>query len=200
VLRSGKRPWTGSRQCSRLSGRLCRFALAPWSRGLNPEEERALARAVFLETYGDAARGWEVRVDNLKRGAAVVICAVDADLLAGLARTFESAGWRLDSVEPLFAAALARMSRTLGRSGSGVAGASWNALLEPDWCSAALIEGDAFLAMCGAPVSAPSGMVARTLDNENVRLLREVRTLRLLPGSVALPAAEDFSGWAVAQA
>ncbi len=179
----------------RLSGQFCRFALAPWQRGLNADEERALARAVFVETYGEAARGWEVRVDNLNRGAALVICAVDADLVAGLQRCFESAGWRLESAEPLFAAALAG-----ARSGGGAAQASWHALLEPGWCSAALIEGDAFLAVCGAPVLGPPGEVARTLANENVRLSREVRALRLLPGSVALPAAGDFSGWTVAQA
>jgi hypothetical protein len=180
----------------RLSGQFCRFALAPWQRGLSADEERALARAVFVETYGEAARGWEVRVDNLNRGAALVICAVDADLVAGLARCFESAGWRLDSVEPLFAAALAGAP-----SGSGTA--SWQALLEPGWCSAALVEGDAFLAICGTPVLGPPGAIARTLDNENVRLSREVRALNLLPGSAALPAAAaagDFSGWTVAQA
>jgi hypothetical protein len=177
----------------RLSGQFCRFALAPWHRGLSAGEEQALARAVLVETYGEAARGWEVRVDNLKRGAALVVCAVDADLLAGLQRCFASAGWRLESVEPLFAAALA------GVPAGDAAEASWHALLEPGWCSAALLEGNAFLAVCGMPVLGPPAMIARTLDNENVRLSREVRALRLLPGGAAPPPAGDFSGWTVAQ-
>jgi hypothetical protein len=177
----------------RLSGQFCRFALAPWSAGLTAEEERSLAAAVFRETYGEAARGWDVRADNLKRGEALVVCAVDAELIAGLTRTFEAAGWPLDSVEPRFAAALAAAP-----AGAGEAGACWHALLEPGWCSAALIEGDAFLSLCGVPVLEQPGAVAHALDNENVRLSRAVRTLRLLPGSAA--AAADFPGWTVARA
>jgi hypothetical protein len=179
----------------RLSGQFCRFALAPWNRGLSADEEQALARAVFLETYGDAARGWEVRVDNLNRGGALVVCAVDADLVASLAAAFTTAGWRLESVEPLFAAALERAAAA--SSGADAAAASWHALLENDWCSAALVEGDTFLSVCAAAVVGSTGALARTLENENVRLSRKVRALRLLPGSVALPAAEDFSGWRV---
>ena len=190
ALLAAERPATAR---VRLSGQFCRFALAPWSRGLTAEEERALALAVFRETYGEAARGWEVRVDNLNRGAALVVCAVDAELIAGLALAFETAGWRLDSVEPRFAAALAA-------GNAGAAGASWQALLEPGWCSAALVEGEAFLAVCGMPVLDLPGAIARTLDNENVRLSREVRELRLLPGSAAPPAAGDFPGWTVARA
>jgi hypothetical protein len=180
----------------RLSGQFCRLALAPWHRGLSADEEQALARAVLLETYGDAARGWEVRVDNLNRGGALVVCAVDADLVAGLRGCFEIAGWRLESVEPLFAAALADTHESPGKTVQP----SWLALLEPDWCSAALVEGETFLAVCGAPDLGPPGAIARTLDNENLRLSREVRALRILPGSVALPAAGDFPGWSVARA
>lgn len=180
----------------RLSGRFCRLALAPWSPGLTAEEERALARAVFLETYGEAVHGWEVRADNLKRGAALVLCAVDAELVAGITRAVAAAGWRLESLEPLVAAALASAA---GPAQSG-ATASWNALIEPDWCSAALIEGEAFLATCGMPVATSAAMVTQTLDRENVRLARDVRTLRLLPGSIALPFGGDLSGWAVTQA
>jgi hypothetical protein len=180
----------------RLSGRFCRFTLAPWSPGLTPEEEHALARAVFLETYGDAAHGWEVRVDNLKRGAALVACAIDAELVAGLGRAFAAAGWRLASLEPLLAAALAQAARA--GKGDG-AQASWYTLLEPDWCSAALIEGEAFLATCGIPAAEPAATIVQALQNQNVRLAREVHSLRLLPGSVAL-AGGELPGWTVAQA
>lgn len=179
----------------RLSGRFCRFALAPWTRGLTADEERALARAVLLETYGDAAHGWEVRVDNLQRGAAFVACAVDAALIAGLHRVFDAAGWRLGSVEPLFAVALARDDAPAGPPGP-----SWNALLESDWCSAALMEGDAVHAMCAAPVSGDPGAIVRSLANENTRLSRDARSLRFLRGGVAVPAAGEFSGWTVTQA
>jgi hypothetical protein len=181
----------------RLSGQFCRFALAPWSPGLTADEEQALARAVLRETYGEAARGWEVRIDNLNRGAVLVICAVDAELVAGLVGAFDSAGWRLDSVEPLLAGALAGAATG---AGAGAGKAAWHALLEPAWSSAALIEGDAFLAVCSAPAPGSPGALARALENENLRLAREVRALRLLPGSSALPAAGDFPGWAVAQA
>jgi hypothetical protein len=181
----------------RLSGQFCRLALAPWQRGLSADEEQALARAVLLETYGDAARGWDVRVDNLDRGGALVVCAVDAELVAGLRVCFETSGWRLESVEPLFAAALAGAQAS---PGGDAAQPAWLALLEPGWCSAALVEGAGFLAVCGAPDLGPAGALARTLDNENLRLSREVRALRILPGSVALPPAGDFPGWTVARA
>lgn len=173
----------------RLSGQFCRFALLPWSRGLTREEESALARAVFVQTYGDATQGWEIRVDNLRRGAVLLAAAVDGALIAGLAGVFSSHRWRLDALEPLLAGALAGRDEQAAR---------WNALLEPDWWTAVLTEGDALLGLCSLP--APSGGVetlVAALENENVRLARQVRSLRILPGSTAVPASLRVAGWTI---
>jgi hypothetical protein len=173
----------------RLSGQFCRFALIPWSRGLTREEELALARAVFAQTYGEAAHGWEIRVDNLRRGALLLAGAVDAGLIAGLVGAFSSHRWRLDALEPLLAGALA---------GGDEQGARWNALVEPDWWTAVLAEGEALLGVRSLPAQ-PGGLetLFAALENENVRLARPVRSLRLLPGSTAVPASLRVAGWTV---
>lgn len=176
----------------RLSGRFCRFALLPWSRGLTREEETALARALFIEIYGQTALSWEFRVDNLKRGEAMIACAVDSGLVTGIADLFASGRWRLDALEPLFAGALADRGET---------GKCWNALLETDWWSAVLTEGEAFLAVCNFPAqSAGFDALAAMLANENVRLAQESSALRILTGSSAASAGLNIPGWTVEHA
>lgn len=176
----------------RLSGRFCRFALLPWSRGLTREEESALARALFIEIYGQAALSWEFRVDNLKRGEVMMACAVDSGLVAGIADLFALSRWRLDALEPLLADALADR---------GEAGKCWNALLETDWWSAVLTEGEAFLGVCNFPAQ-PAGldMLAAMLGNENIRLAQESSALCILAGSSAAAAELNIPGWTVGHA
>lgn len=175
--------------CVQLSGRFCRFALLPWSRGLTREEETALARAVFGETYGEAALSWEIRVDNLKRGEVILACAVDSGLVTGLAGAFESSRWRLGALQPLLAVALARRDAT---------GKVWNALVEPDWWSAVLTDGEAFLAVFSSPAQ-PAGLeaLAMMFDNDNVRLAQKTRALRILPGSSLAQASCSIPGWTI---
>lgn len=176
----------------RLSGCFCRFALLPWSRGLTREEESALARALFIEIYGQTALSWEFRVDNLKRGEVILACAVDSGLVAGIADLFASSRWRLAALEPLLAGALANRSET---------GKCWNALLEADWWSAVLAEGEAFLAVCNFPAQ-PAGFdaLAAMLGNENVRLSQDTSALRILTGSSAAAAGLSIPGWTIEHA
>lgn len=84
-----------------LSNHFARYALLPWSIRLSdPHEERALARILFEETHGDAARNWEIRVSDEPFGAPRVASAVDRELLSALDRLAAEAGLRPASVQP----------------------------------------------------------------------------------------------------
>lgn len=89
-----------------LSSHFARYALLPWSARLSdPHEDHALARILFEETHGDAARGWEIRVSDAPFGAPRVASAVDRELLSALDRVIAQAGLRPASVQPYLMAA-----------------------------------------------------------------------------------------------
>lgn len=72
---------------------------------MSEDEIHALARHCFVETYGEAARDWTIRISGWRTmPLSLVACAVDASLLAGLQEVCTKAGARLTSVQPYLAA------------------------------------------------------------------------------------------------
>jgi hypothetical protein len=119
-------PVAKARATVRLSSRLVRYALVPWSDALgDTSEELAFARHCFERVYGVSAAQWELRVSAGYAGAPRLASAVDAALPDALRETFASAGVRLDSIQPNLMALCNDNRRQLqGRH-------AWLALLEP---------------------------------------------------------------------
>ena len=102
-----------------LSNHFVRYAVLPWNPELVTAAEFAVAAAQRIQlTYGDAARGWEVRASAAEWGQAGIVCAIDAALLAALAEHVGRAGLRLVSVEPLLMKAFNTLRRDLAADGA----------------------------------------------------------------------------------
>ena len=84
-----------------LSSHFTQYQLLPWRDDLNDfDEELAVARLAFTQTYGEAAAHWDVRLSDEAPGLARVAAAVDADLLTALQQAAKASKARLDSIEP----------------------------------------------------------------------------------------------------
>lgn len=89
-----------------LSNHFVRYLLVPWSDALNGEQEtKDFARHCFLQTYGDAAASWDIRLGSDGAGAPRVASAVEPALLEAVARAFRASPLRLRSVQPYLMAA-----------------------------------------------------------------------------------------------
>jgi hypothetical protein len=129
-----------------LADEFVRYALLPWSETVkNAEQWLALARHRFGALHGAAAAAWDVRVSETAPLGARLACAVDRELIEGLASTFVSGGVKLVSVEPFLIAAFNRMrSGILSTVGSG---SCWIVVEEPGRLTLALIQRGAWLAI-----------------------------------------------------
>jgi hypothetical protein len=89
-----------------LSNHFVNYALAPWRDDLKDEDEEiAVARLAFTETYGDEAAGWHVRLSGEVPGRARIAAALPAAFLAEIQRVCAEAKVRLVAVQPYLAAA-----------------------------------------------------------------------------------------------
>lgn len=90
-----------------LSGAFVRWQILAWRPELSrPEEVAAYASLRFTETFGKAARDWDVLYSPQLPGKAVPACAVDAALVQALRTLCTDTGARLELVTPYFAAAV----------------------------------------------------------------------------------------------
>jgi hypothetical protein len=157
----GREPWAGAVAALRvaseewqrervavtvvLSNHFVRYALidAP-PRGVNREEELALARFHFSKLHGERASAWDVRVTPGRRGSPRVASAIDRDLITELQSIFPGAARpRLASVQPYLMCAFNRWRERLGAGG-------WLVLPEPGRVCMALLTGDVWLALQSA--------------------------------------------------
>lgn len=68
-----------------LSNHFVRYAVLPWSATLRSAEEwAAFALHSFTATYGEVAKGWDIRVSVAGRESPALACAVDRELIASL--------------------------------------------------------------------------------------------------------------------
>ncbi len=119
-----------------LSSHFTPCQLLPWRDDVNDaQEELALARLAFSQTYGDLATGWQVELSDAAPGIPKVAAAVDADLLAALAHGAAANKTRIDSIQPYFAAAVNHWRKRFHRGFS-----SWLVLHEEGRLCLGLIE------------------------------------------------------------
>jgi hypothetical protein len=125
-----------------LADQFVRYALLPWNEAVkHPEQWLALARHRFGALHGAAAAAWDVKVTDTAPLGPRLACAVDRELIEGLASAFVTAGVNLVSVQPFLVAAFNRIRQTIGN------GSCWIVVEEPGRLTLALIQRGAWVAI-----------------------------------------------------
>jgi hypothetical protein len=125
-----------------LADQFVRYALLPWNATLKSEAEWvALAQHRFGALHGAPAAEWQVKVTETAPRGARLACAVERELVAGLAEQFVAAGVRLESAQPFLVAAFNRIRKTVGN------GSCWIVVEERGRLTLALIQRGEWLAI-----------------------------------------------------
>ena len=125
-----------------LSGAFVRWQILAWRPELTrPKELAAYASLRFTETFGKAARDWDVLHSPQPPGKAVPACAVDAALMQALRSVCQDSGARLDLVTPYFASALDRGCPALKSR------LAWFGAIEPERVTLALLQNGDWLGL-----------------------------------------------------
>lgn len=137
----GSEPWQGAiaalaaadrglRATVVLSNHFVRYAIVPWSRGLDSDaEEEAYVRHHFAKIHGERAKAWALRWSA--NGETRLASAIDRGLLEALKQALP----RLASVQPWLMAAINRWRAAIPASGA------WLALVEGERACVALHQG-----------------------------------------------------------
>lgn len=144
----------------------------------------AIAREMFMETYGDAAGTWRIQLEPLPRGDSQFACAMDQALLEAIASMAEQSGCRLVSVQP----AMMQAYNLIYRQQRGL---SCLVQVEPGRIHLAVLRDGHWLALSACASHAqdwPRHLVA-LLQRETLRLGDAPQ----LPGSLFLHAASPIS-------
>lgn len=100
--------WHNAEALVVLSNHFVHYLMIDWDDSLSAyEEQLAMVRYSFAQTYGDAAEGWDYRWNEGRPPAACLACAIDHGLYAGLTELFTDAGLhlRLAGLQPYLMAA-----------------------------------------------------------------------------------------------
>ncbi len=97
-----------------LSNHFVRYALIPWSKNVeNEQEEEALARICFEKIYGHLVNDWALRISREPLGSACLASAIDQLLLNELNALFGAGRSHLVSVQPYLMASYNHWRRKL---------------------------------------------------------------------------------------
>jgi hypothetical protein len=125
-----------------LADQFARYALLPWNQAVKSREQwLALARHRFGALHGAIAAEWDVKVTETAPHGARLACALDRELIEGLATCFVTAGVYLISVQPFLVAAFNRIRQSVGN------GSCWIVVEEPGRLTLALIQRGAWVAI-----------------------------------------------------
>jgi len=159
-----------------LANSLVRYAIVPWSEGLDtPEEEDAYVRHHFAKVYGERARDWELRASEAVGAGPRLASAVDRRLVEELKALFPKSGKaKLVSVQPEL------MSKFNEWRGFIPAGGAWLVLAEPDRACIALHGRAGWSGVLNG-----KGAWLELLDRERYRLSEDAPDVVLLAGDKA---------------
>lgn len=108
---------SGARLRLILGDELVRYRVMPWNDALaSPAAREALARHCLVETFGEAARPWLVRIDNgvyARHGAASLVCAIEPALHDAVLATLRERKLVLCSLQPLLMWAFNRVRQQI---------------------------------------------------------------------------------------
>jgi hypothetical protein len=159
-----------------LSNHFVRYAVVPWSEGLDsPAEEQAYVRHHFARIHGERAKAWALRwCDN---GDTRLASAIDQPLLEALKQVLP----RLVSVQPYLMAAINRCRAAIPKSGA------WLALVEQERACIALHAGGRWRSVQNA-----RGAWLDLLERERHRAEGTTPDLALVEGARA---ESEIPGW-----
>ena len=146
-----------------LSGHFIQYQLVPWREDLDDqEEELAVARLSFSQTYGEVATRWQVRLSDEAPGMTRVAAAVDTALLAALEQVADANKTQLVSIQPYLTAAINCWHKRFDKNYS-----AWIVLHEEGQICMALIERGVWRWVRSIRVDADwSARLPELLDNE----------------------------------
>ena len=125
-----------------LADQFVRYTLLPWNESLKRAEQwQALAQHRFGALHGAPAAEWQVKVTETAPLGARLACAIERELVSGLAEQFVAAGVRLVSAQPFLVAAFNRIRSTVGK------GSCWIVVEERGRLTLALIQRGEWLAI-----------------------------------------------------
>jgi hypothetical protein len=156
-----------------LSNQLVRYAVVPWSEGLDtPEEEDAYVRHHFAKVYGERSRDWELRASEGAPGAPRLASAVDRRLVEEIKAAFPDGGKaKLVSLQPQLMSAFNQWRASIPAEGA------WLVLAEPGRACVALHGKSGW-----AGVVNGKGAWLELLDRERYRLGHDAPDTVLLSG------------------
>jgi hypothetical protein len=129
-----------------LADQFVRYALLPHSEAVKSREQwLSLARHRFGALHGAAAAAWDVKVTETAPLGPRLACAVDRELVEGIASAFVGANVHLVSVQPFLVAAFNRMRSGILRSAGNAN--CWIVVEEPGRLTLALIQRGAWVAI-----------------------------------------------------
>jgi hypothetical protein len=179
-----------------VSDSFMRYAVIPAAAGVTRDAERAAyARHLFRGEYGAAVDRWQVALDVDARGTALA-GLVEPGLGEDVAALGAAAGLRLASLRPHFAWTQAALARRLGRTDL------WLAVLEPGYCTLALMAGGTWCDLAGmrVPEGGPDGaFLAAAMAGRawGVERAGEVRTLHVAGWHGSPATLQPAPGWQV---
>jgi hypothetical protein len=125
-----------------LADQFVRYALLPHNDAVKSADQwLALARHRFGALHGAAAAAWDIKVTETAPLGPRLACAVDRELVEGLATLLVTNQIRLISVQPFLVAAFNRIRQTVGN------GSCWIVVEEPGRLTLALIRRGAWVAI-----------------------------------------------------
>lgn len=102
----------GTRLHCAVGGDLARFVIVPWNAELSsPTRRHLLAQQCLREIHGETARDWTVALHPGRYGRATLACALDTQLLDGLATLSHARGMKLVSVQSTLTLGFNRLRR-----------------------------------------------------------------------------------------
>ena len=159
-----------------LSNHFVRYAIVPWSSGLNTAaEEDAYIRHHFSKIHGERTKSWTLRATESAVGAPRLASAVDSGLLAAIRESLQGKpAARLISVQPRLMSKFNEWRKSIPDAGA------WLVLAEPDRACVALhAEGR------WRSVQNGKGAWRALLDRERHRVDGELPKLVLIAGAAA---------------
>lgn len=175
----------GSKLTVVVSNQWLRYKLLP---AMPPMQSQAaslaIAREMFMETYGDAASQWRIQLAPLPQGDSQFACAMDQALLKAIGSMAEQSGCRLVSVQP----AMMQAYNLIYRQQRGL---SCLVQVEPGRIHLAMLRDGHWLGLSACASQAqdwPRHLVA-LLQRETLRLGDAPQ----LPGSLFLHAASSIA-------
>ena len=156
--------WQGADPQLVLSNHFVRYALIPWNDGLANQSERdAYLRHSFHLVYGDAARGWDLRLSHNGVNQAAVASGIEPALLQDINTAFGTAGFNVSAIYPHLMIGINHAQQQLSQT------TYWFVLVEQGRVCIAMIRDGLWLSVKSFAVGRqPEAQIAAAIEREAI--------------------------------